>query len=306
MSIITFSKQLTVGIKNWKDLDQVDPQLGFMTPFANDAAYAKRLDTLKGWCGGYYYPNTPPKTENLHNIDNTPMTRFQICNVLSRWSTSNKVFRLKDPRGFMLEIYTGNVEMIMNSSNILKGGFIEDACVWGRDGQNNVLVPITSEEYKESVLFAEKKCTVKDLTPGDLVQSKDGRIETYLGEFTACGKNVETTYNRNSWGSRSNSVRTVTPAKHEKVHAFLYKADHGNYQNIRLVKKPTSFAIVGKSEMKLNEFYVPDTGHYLGNIGNNYNNDIKIIIDKKYKVTNVSIGGCEKVIVNSELKDFEL
>jgi hypothetical protein len=72
----------------------------------------------------------PPKV-----IDNIPLSGFKIDQFISRSSTSNKVWRILDPRGFILEISTANMEDILMKGSIVKGELIGDY-IWdfGKNG----------------------------------------------------------------------------------------------------------------------------------------------------------------------------
>jgi len=72
--------------------------------------------------------------------DNSPMRGFKIENSVSRDSTSNKLWRILDPRGFELEITTACLEIIIMEAGILKGGEIPAACSW-MSNKNLVVVP---------------------------------------------------------------------------------------------------------------------------------------------------------------------
>lgn len=54
-------------------------------------------------------------------IKNDPMSGFKISHSVSRCSTSNKVWRIEDPRGFELEIPTSNMEGILMEGGVIKG-----------------------------------------------------------------------------------------------------------------------------------------------------------------------------------------
>lgn len=284
--IITFSKTLTVGTKSYKDLDTENPDLGFMTPNTGDSAYQKRLATLKGWChnGREYDYNTrtwkeiEQNTDNVHEVENVPTTGFQILNAQSRYSTDNKVFRLKDPRGFILEIYTGNLEVILQTSDILKGGYIAEPCVWGRQGANNVLVAVSSDAYKKSVAFAERKTSsFKDLTIGDIVKFKDGTEEIYLGEYVP----VYTKRINNTQASSSpyyySGARHRNPTEYQhvlekgdKVHAFKSV----KHTNINLVKKLSPCVIIDKTDITPDDYYSATDGRYIRQSTNDYSKTI--------------------------------
>jgi len=72
--------------------------------------------------------------------DNAPMRGFKIENSVSRYSTSNKLWRILDPRGFELEISTACLETIIMSADIKKGGEIDAPCSW-MSNKNLVVVP---------------------------------------------------------------------------------------------------------------------------------------------------------------------
>lgn len=54
-------------------------------------------------------------------IKNEPLNGFKISHSVSRYSTSNKLWRIKDPRGFELEISTGNMEEILMTRGVVMG-----------------------------------------------------------------------------------------------------------------------------------------------------------------------------------------
>lgn len=61
--------------------------------------------------------------------ENEGMSGFKILHSVSRSSTSNKLWRVLDPRGIEFEISTGCFEDIVMNSTII-GGEIMDECVW--------------------------------------------------------------------------------------------------------------------------------------------------------------------------------
>jgi hypothetical protein len=67
----------------------------------------------------------PPKV-----WDNDPLTGFRILRSVSRYSTSNKLWRILDPRLVEFEISTGVLEQIIDDATILKGGLIDAKCAW--------------------------------------------------------------------------------------------------------------------------------------------------------------------------------
>ena len=62
-------------------------------------------------------------------IANLPRDGFQLVKSVSRYSTSNKLWRVLDPGGFELEISTSNLEDLMMDC-VIDHGIIKSTCVW--------------------------------------------------------------------------------------------------------------------------------------------------------------------------------
>lgn len=154
--------------------------LGFATPYGTDAAALKRQATVVSWADN----SSPPII-----LDNTLMTGFKIAQSIRRhssWGKGNVVWRIEDPRGFELEISSPNFAAIVDCCTITNG-VIEGACVWGREGANNVLLPEASEPYqaavRQTVRKNSKKIGVSSINPGALVRLVDGSEVLFLGTY---------------------------------------------------------------------------------------------------------------------------
>lgn len=116
--------------------------------------------------------------------DNVPVTGVVIGDSVSRWTTDNKLFRVLDPRGFEVEVPTGNIAALLKYRNV-KNGVIQEECVWGREGNSHLLLPVNSEPYIEAkkVLHqvAHEMLKASDLNLGDRVkvmsQGNVGKLE---------------------------------------------------------------------------------------------------------------------------------
>lgn len=120
-------------------------------------------------------------------VENKPLGGFYVGNSVSRWSTSNKLFRVEDPRGFTVEIPTDNLATLLHHTTVVKG-FVQEECVWGREGGNHILLPVNSEPYKLAMkdieTLEEKLIPVSELKVGDWVKFfKDNNNEYYF-----CGR----------------------------------------------------------------------------------------------------------------------
>lgn len=131
--------------------------LGFANAYEpNTKAYEKRKETQDNWAygsgcfeinGEYWRKESTWEPDGngshkrvfnehiiSHNlqpiiIDNTPMEGFRIQKSISRSSTSNKVWRILDPRGFELEIMMNTMEDLIHNGDIQRG-LIIGKCVW--------------------------------------------------------------------------------------------------------------------------------------------------------------------------------
>lgn len=119
-------------------------------------------------------------------VDNKPLEGFYVGNSVSRWSTSNKLFRVEDPRGFTVEIPTDNLATLLHHTTVVKG-FVQEECIWGREGNNHILLPVNSEPYKKAKatldVLENKLISIKDLKVGDWV-----KFFGDLNEYYFCGR----------------------------------------------------------------------------------------------------------------------
>ena len=155
--------------------------LAFITPYGIDKPAKQRMKTVEAWSGGKGCTAV---------INNIPLTGFKISREIRRWSTSNVVWRIEDPRGFELEISSGNMAYLL-AECIFNKGVIEDELIWCRDGSQNYLLPTNSDEYSDYNLFT--KCIksglkLKDINIGDHIQLSSGESGMYLGGYNMIQK----------------------------------------------------------------------------------------------------------------------
>jgi hypothetical protein len=206
---IKIPEQVYVGFQGRRTQDEVP--LGFMTPYNDDEAGQKRRDTVDNWARGY----GSTKTFNSVILDNKPMIGFKIGRAIRRsggWNGSGASYvRIEDPRGFELEITIENLVMCMNE-NLLDDGEIIAECVWGRDGNRNILLPTNSEPYKNSVVLRTKVAAViplKEVTIGDEVELVTGERGIYLGNMLALHTDGNLSYRRSSLKIEEGAKRYV-------------------------------------------------------------------------------------------------
>lgn len=159
-----------------------DEDLAYVTYYEKNAAFEKRKATGTSWAHGY----RGNKIENEPVIiTNELLSGYKIIDKAVRWVTDNIVWRIRDPRGFEFEIYSGNMMEIIKCAEI-KNGEILTKCILGREGGKNVLLPETSEPYRIGVEFTSKKdnkIKVKDINVGDIITLKNSNKYIYLGSY---------------------------------------------------------------------------------------------------------------------------
>lgn len=142
------------------------------------AANVKKMQaTGRGWIRG------ENKDKSGTVIDNIPTKNIYVGCSVSRWSTSNKLFRVTDPRGFTIEIPTDNLATLLHHTTVVKG-VVQEECVWGKDGNNHILLPINSEPYRlsreQQNVLDNKLISVKDIKVGDWVKFFGDDTEYYF------------------------------------------------------------------------------------------------------------------------------
>lgn len=165
-------KKITVGFQ--KRSDTYTGKLGFVT-YTDDKGVFRQENSWNGWRDKKIAPI---------EVDNVP-SRFVFNKDVSRsghWSDVTKV-RIYDTRDFEFEIDVSNMMYILMHSDISKRDIIEE-CVFAWSGKNLTLIPVNSEEYRNSVENTRKlntKFSLKDLVLGYTYSTKKFGDVVYLG-----------------------------------------------------------------------------------------------------------------------------
>jgi len=215
MAVATIHPRLYVTIQYRKDAGNDDGHLGFASPYTKDAAFEKRRATQESWAYGGYgtsfeisddgsiLPTANCKIDKFTLfatkcypiiVDNIPLEGFEIAKSVRRygWNGAGNVkWRITDPRGFDLEISSENFASVLSCTTMING-VIQGKCAWGRAGKDNVLLPESSDPFKEAYAFtslSKNKISLKDIKRGDFVkivykQKDTGVLDcTYLGRL---------------------------------------------------------------------------------------------------------------------------
>lgn len=124
------------------------------------------------------------------DYDNVPTEGFVLNKKAggysSGWNHRATYCRIFDPRGFEFEISIPNLLFILQETNSIKGKGLEGEFVYSWEGKDIVLLPVSSQEYKQSAEFTSLK-TLKvgkdDVVEGCTYLTKDQKQVIYLGRY---------------------------------------------------------------------------------------------------------------------------
>lgn len=189
-----------------------------MTHYEENAAFEKRKSTGTGWS----------RTTDGVTIDNSPEKGFYIGSSVSRWSTSNKLFRVRDPRGFVVEVPTDNIATLLHLCTVDKG-VVQEECVWGREGNNHILLPVNSEPCTKSLeqmdTLSNKLIPIKEIKIGDVVKLFGKEEEyTYHGKLKITWKLTQTERNSYYFERQTGRADIVEEFEDDKwINVFSHK-----------------------------------------------------------------------------------
>lgn len=220
----------------------------------------KMQATGRSWAriytGANYHERIPVEGEEFI-VENTPTSGFYVGCSVSRWSTSNKLFRVKDPRGFTVEIPTDNLATLLHHTTVVKG-VVQEECVWGREGNNHILLPVNSEPYLITLdqmdTLENKLVSVKDLKVGDSVRLFEDETEYYYaGKIKGTWK-LQGVSRPSYWDRDKTTHRSETEeVKDDKwTDAFLVEygyGTNGQKYSVRTFSKPKIVEIVKHKKM---------------------------------------------------------
>ena len=168
--------------------NEEDKELAYMCQYEETSTGSTASNVEKMQAAGRRWSNISEGSEGWDGktIENLPTKNIYVASSVSRWSTSNKLFRVKDPRGFTVEIPTDNLATLLQYTTVING-VIQEECVWGRYGGSHILLPVNSELYnrvKATLDVLENKLiSIKDIKVGDWVKFFGDSNEYYF-----CGR----------------------------------------------------------------------------------------------------------------------
>lgn len=130
------------------------------------------------------------KKINPQEVNNEPTEGFvlnkKVGGYKSHWNFRDAHVRVYDPRGFEFEISVPNLLFILRETDCSRGKGLEGKFVYAWDKQELVLLPVGSQDYKNSMNFTnlqDKSVHAKNLVEGASYTTKKQEILTYVGKF---------------------------------------------------------------------------------------------------------------------------
>ena len=183
--------KLKVGFQERKDT--FTGQLAYVIYYDLKGVLRKEK-SWESWCD----KNIEPK-----EFTNEPLEGFvlnkKVGGYKSHWNYRQAYTRVFDPRGFEFEITVENLLYILEQCDCYRGKGLEGKFVYAWDGTELVLLPSSSEEYKQSqsyTVLQNKVVKAKDLVAGASYLTKKQETLIYLGRFDYWDIFKESSYDR--------------------------------------------------------------------------------------------------------------
>jgi len=266
--MIKIHNKLWACIAPHRNVEGSDFNLSYMTHIEYTKAgktmesFNKRKSTATNWASYHNYP-APKKL----TFDNTPVKGFKIVGSASRWSTQNKLIQIEDPRGFVIEIPTGNLATLLKYC-VVKYAVVEDACVWGKEGNDNILLPIESDIYKrarDQTNEDKSRIPFSKLEVGDCIRFNvdDKREFIYAGRgkaIWAINDRQAISTDQNNWMGRRiyrrgkcDKIVSSTIVQDNKLCFIFIRKEFDNYNDIEYKTSGSSKCVLVKSGQSIPE-----------------------------------------------------
>lgn len=183
-----------------------DEVLAFMV--VADKEHTKAFQNSKGkadaWAepGHYYAEHKGHANLGAIYVANKPLTGFRLVTNVSRYSTSNVVWRIMHPEGFEFEITSDNLMDLMDTNTCIEGVFQEEMFFTHTKKLVSTKTKLFADMIQKEEVKKEHKVKSNVLEPGSTIkitiphryypedESKKTSFElVYMGKFHTCGTN---------------------------------------------------------------------------------------------------------------------
>jgi len=249
--LFSFPEKLYVGFQE-VGLNTSNPPLSFITPYGTDKAFEKRKETVWNWCNDVWgRTNQHPKIPKIDPVvlDNVELSGYTLDTVVERYTTSNKVFRITDPRGFQFEIYADNLADILLNGEISHGKLIGNY-IFARSGANNFLM---REDHPANIERTTPSFD-RPLQVGDVVSMSGASKAKML--FCGMFYKIECIVHKDIYYTKTKTIMRATKSK--KPVMVFYNMIYGRYLHaIHTVENTKKYSIISEGHPIPSEDIVP-------------------------------------------------
>lgn len=176
---------LNVGYQNRKDT--YTGKLAYVV-YTDKKGRLRKEKSWNSWCS---------KDIEKDTFKNEPTSGFVLNKDVGGvrqsygWDARLEKVRVYDPRGFEFEIGIPNLLFILQECSAIKGKGLEGEFIYAWDKTSLVLLPVTAQEYQESIKFTDLQgLNIKkdELKEGFSYLTRDKEEIVYLGEHIWYGR----------------------------------------------------------------------------------------------------------------------
>jgi len=193
--------KINVGFQNRQDT--YTGKLAFVV-YTDDKGVLRKERSWNGWRDNKIDPE---------EFENVPTDGFVLNkktgDYRGSWNGRQAWIRIYDPRGFEFEIDVNNLVFILEECSSIKGKGLEGEFVYAWAGAQLLLLPVSSQEYKDSIEFktaCKNKVKKADIKEGFCFLTKSNEEVMYLGRLPYW-----------SWQSKDN----IDTFKSQNQHIFV-------------------------------------------------------------------------------------
>lgn len=175
---LNIPSKINVGFQNREDT--YTGKLAFVV-YTDDKGVLRKERSWNGWRDNKIGPE---------EFENIPTDGFVLNKKVGDgrygWNPRKAWIRVYDPRGFEFEISVNNLVFILEECSSIKGKGLEGEFIYAWDRAELLLLPVGSQEYKDSVEFknaCKDKVKKADIKEGFCFLTKDNEEVMYLGKL---------------------------------------------------------------------------------------------------------------------------
>lgn len=180
------------------------------------------------------------------DYDNAPTAGFVLNKKVGgyqyHYDMRQTYVRVFDPRGFEFEITIPNLLYILENTSSIKGKGLEGEFVYGWDGKDLLLIPISAPEYQEmqklaTTLYDGESIKAKDLVLGHTYGTANGKAFVYMGKSDYWEREKNSYYCLNGWRSSYAREYEWSYPLDDTWHKDVTRSNNYRYRNINKGKR---------------------------------------------------------------------